>query len=669
MPRDIPIGNGSLLVNFDNRYRLRDLYWPHVGQENHTEGHPFRFGVWADGQFRWVGDDGWERTLDYIGQTLVTRVTLRHPELKLQLVCQDTVDFHEDLFVRQIDVHDEAGRDRQVRLFFAQDFHISGSHLGDTAYYEPERRAVLHYKGKRWFMINTTKEGAPPPTNGRGRIRLGVDQWAVGKKELQKHVGTWRDAEDGALSGNAVIQGSVDSVVALHLDVPAKGRARGWYWIAVGDSFVAVTRINRAVRRKTPQEFLERTHDYWKLWVTKEERAFADLPDEACRLYQRSLMILRTQIDDEGAILAANDFDIAHYGRDTYAYMWPRDGALVSAALIGSGYAEVTRRFFNFCHRVITEEGYLLHKYNPDGSLGSSWHGWYYEGEKRLPIQEDETALVLWALWRHFETFRDVEFVKPHYRGLIVRAADWMCRYRDEQSGLPRPSWDLWEERRGVHAWTVGATWAGLKAAANFAEAFGERALATHYRDVAAKMKSAAKKHLWAPDRGCFVRTINQGKGGTWKQDTTMDASLVGLWAFGMFAPDHPRIVATMKEMRNRLWVKTDVGGMARYEDDYYHQVSDDLDDVPGNPWFICTLWLAQWHVATAQKTEDLRPVLDLLDWATDHDLLSGVMAEQVHPHTNEPLSVSPLTWSHATLVQTVQDYLARLNHLRRQGS
>jgi hypothetical protein len=49
MPRDIPVGNGPLLVNFDLRHQLRDLYWPHVGQENHTAGHPFRFGVWVEG--------------------------------------------------------------------------------------------------------------------------------------------------------------------------------------------------------------------------------------------------------------------------------------------------------------------------------------------------------------------------------------------------------------------------------------------------------------------------------------------------------------------------------------------------------------------------------------------------------------------------------------------
>src|SRR5947199_7129209 len=34
------------------------------------------------------------------------------------------------------------------------------------------------------------------------------------------------------------------------------------------------------------------------------------------------------------------------------------------------------------------------------------------------------------------------------------------------------------------------------------------------------------------------------------------------------------------------------VGGVARYENDYYHRISNDIAAVPGNPWFICTLWL-----------------------------------------------------------------------------
>jgi len=45
---------------------------------------------------------------------------------------------------------------------------------------------------------------------------------------------------------------------------------------------------------------------------------------------------------------------------------------------------------------------------------------------------------------------------------------------------------------------------------------------------------------------------------------------------------------------------------------------------------------------------------------AAAHALPSGVMAEQVHPFTNEPISVSPLTWIHATFVLTVCEYLDR---------
>jgi oligosaccharide amylase len=657
MPRDIPIGNGSLLVNFDGQYRLRDLYWPYVGMENHTAGHPFRFGVWVDGRFCWISDEGWDRALDYAQDTLVTEVKLYHSDLALSLSCNDVVDFHENIYLRRMVVENQTDRPRQVRIFFNHDFHISNHAIGDTAYYEPERLAVFHYKGKRWFLANVAREIS-------GEWQLGVDQWAVGDKEAKGRQGTWRDAEDGQLSGNPIAQGSVDSTLALHLDIPEGGQATCWYWIAVGEKFEEVTRLNRIVRRKGPEVFLDRSRDYWSLWCTKELDSMETLPVEIRKLYRRSLLILRTQIDNQGAILAANDFDITRFGRDTYSYMWPRDGALVAGALIDAGYSEVTRRFFDFCHRVITEEGYLLHKYNPDGSLASSWHPWYVDGRKQLPVQEDETALVLWALWRHFDRFRDIEFVKPHFRGLVMRAADWMVNYRDPDSGLPCPSWDLWEEQRGVHAWTMSTTWAGLQAAASFAHAFGEDEAAARYRRASDEIRAAAETHLWSPDQERFVSTIKRNQVGEWDLDLRVDASLVGLWAFGMFDPTDPRIVATMNCLREQLWVKTDVGGMARYENDKYHQVSQDADRVPGNPWFICTLWLAQWHIASAQRRSDLEPALDLLHWASDHALPSGVMAEQIHPFSDRPLSVSPLTWSHATLVSVVQQYMEKMSQL-----
>lgn len=666
MPRDLPLGNGSLLVAFDDTYQIRDLYWPHVGQENHALGHVFHTGVWVDGHFRWLDDGQWERDLRYAQETLVTQVTLKHPDLNLTLAISDAVDFHENLLVRRFEVINLADHDRDVRLYFHHDFHIAGNEVGDTAYYEPERRAVFHYKGARWFLVNGAVEmedvnagpGWEPTSDTVEGLVVGVHQWACGLKEIHEFQGTWRDAEDGLLSSNAVAHGSVDSTAGLGINIPA-GETRTFFcWMAVGSNFETVVRINRIVRQRGPQTFLDRTTSFWRLWLGRHLPEFGDLPGKVRQQYLRSLLTIRTQADNHGAIIAANDSDISSSVRDTYSYMWPRDGALVAHSLNRAGYIDLPRAFFQFCARALTHQGYLLHKYNPDGTLASSWHPWTRDGEKDLPIQEDETALVLWALWEHFNRFGDVAFIKPLYRDLICPIADFLLGFRDPETGLPLPSYDLWEERHGVLAWTVGATWGGLEAAANFADAFGETARLQRYREAAGEIKGGAETLMWQPELDRFARMVNREPDGSWQVDGTVDASLVGLWQFGMYPADHPKIVATMKAIQQRLWVKTEVGGIARYEDDNYHQVSQDIKNVPGNPWFICTLWLAEWYAVTARTSNDLKRSLELLEWVADHALPSGVLAEQVHPYSNAPLSVSPLTWSHATFVATVQSYL-----------
>jgi GH15 family glucan-1,4-alpha-glucosidase len=119
-----------------------------------------------------------------------------------------------------------------------------------------------------------------------------------------------------------------------------------------------------------------------------------------------------------------------------------------------------------------------------------------------------------------------------------------------------------------------------------------------------------------------------------------------------------------MQAVRDQLWCKTDIGGVARYTNDYYHQVETDLAKVPGNPWFICTMWLGQHAVARAKRAADLEPARQILSWVAARQMPSGVLAEQVHPRTGAPLSVAPLTWSHATVVTLVQEYLDRCEAL-----
>lgn len=93
---------------------------------------------------------------------------------------------------------------------------------------------------------------------------------------------------------------------------------------------------------------------------------------------------------------------------------------------------------------------------------------------------------------------------------------------------------------------------------------------------------------------------------------------------------------------------------------DYYARVSDDLANVPGNPWIICTLWRAQWLIKTATSRADLEAPSDLLELANLCALPSGVLPEQTHPYTFVPLTVAPLTWSHSEVVETVYRWLQK---------
>ncbi|MBA2339308.1 MAG: glycoside hydrolase family 15 protein [Pyrinomonadaceae bacterium] len=656
MPRDIPVGNGTMLVAFDEQYQIRDLYFPHVGSENHSAGHPFRFGVWADGLFSWVSASDWTRALRYREQSLITEVLLTNATLKLELEVNDAVDFHENIFLRRIVVHDTSGvahGTREVRLFFHHDFYISESAIGDTAYFDPATLSLIHYKGQRYFSVSTD---APE----------GVETFATGRKNFRGAEGTWRDAEDGRLAESAIMEGSVDSTVGRTLHIAANESAEMFYWIAVGTSHGAVANLNRLVRERHPSALIKRTEDYWRAWANKNEIDFAELPAEVVRLFKRSLLLTRTQIDNGGAILAANDSDVTDRATDHYSYMWPRDGALVAHALDLAGYSSLTRSFFRFCASLITDEGYFLQKYNPDGSRASGWHAsWDARTKQRLaPIQEDETALVIWALWHHYDRFRDIEFVASLYRPLITRAADFLVRFRDEETKLPLPSWNLWEDRRGVHTFTCASVVGALRAAAKFAALFGENDLAATYSTAANEVQAAMRLHLFKPHLKRFARALMPSHDNQLHPDETVDASLFGVFYFEAFRPEEMEVQMTMRSVEERLWVKTETGGVARYEADGYMRAPETPSSVPGNPWFVCTLWLAEYYIAAARNTDDLKKALSLLEWTVARALPSGVLAEQVDAQTGAPLSVSPLTWSHATFVAAVMSYLKKLQTL-----
>lgn len=662
MPRDIPIGNGTLLAAFDFDYRIRDFYYPRVGKENHALGFPWRFGVWVDGVFSWVDRDEWTLSRNYVPDALVTDVVASHPRLPVRLRCHDAVDYEKNVLIRHVRVRNLATHTLDVRLFFHADINALENEIGDTVFFDPKNACVVHYKGPRYFMMSCTT-----PTE------LGVTEFAVGGKRHKGLEGTWKDAEDGELSGNPIAQGAVDSVIGLRL-APAPGQEVDcYYWMAVGNSYPQVEALHHFVIQTGPERLIERTVDYWRHWIAAADRDFFGLPTTLVEQYKRSLLILRTQIDNGGAVIAANDTDTWQFNLDTYSYMWPRDGAITAHTLDRAGYGGLSRRFLEFCTQtivrynysasILSETGFLMHKYNPDGSVGSSWHPWVRHDEMRFPIQEDETALVVWAIWQHYLQQRDIETIRPLYNPFVEQAADFLLSFRDHKTGLPLPSYDLWEERRGIFTYTTATVIAGLQAAAQLAMLFLRKEKAAAYEQGAREVQAALDRHLYCPNDQRYARGILFEE-GLQRRDAALDASLFGLVLFGGYDAGEPRVARTLDAVERALWVGGDVGGVARYEGDTY--CSPDRRRLPGNPWLVCTLWLSQYRTARARDLRSLEHALAPLHWAAQRALASGVLPEQVDPRTGDYLSVSPLTWSHATFVAAVLDYVDKAQVLRR---
>lgn len=646
--RSIVLSNGELCVALDERAQVRDIYYPHVGFEDHVRGHyVHRVGVWVDGTLSWLGEDSaWDITVSSEVDALASAVSARHAVLGVELTMTDIVYNERAVFIRRIGIKNTSDKNRVVKLFMAHQFEIYKSHGSDTAYFDPAAYALIHYKGRRVFLVSAMLDG------------VHFEDYACGRANFQGREGSHRDAEDGVLSKNAIEHGPADSILGLYGNY-APGQSRtAYYWIAAAESIQAAHELNEYVHTKKPEHMVRTALKYWHAWVGAYPWNFHGLSAEHVALFKRSLLAVRAHVDSGGGIIASVDSDMLQHGLDTYCYVWPRDAAYAAIALDLAGDDNVAKRFFEFSRSVLAPEGYFLHKYLPDGSLGSSWHPWVVGGMRQLPIQEDGTALVLIALRAHYAHSRDLEFIEQMYNPLVEKAADFLVHYRDEKTGLPKPSYDLWEEKRGCATYSAASVYGGLIAAAELSNLLGKDEHEKHYRDAAEDVKRAILEHLWDEERGVFRKMILPGA----EVDETVDiSSAYGVFAFGVLPSDDPKLKRAFAESVRRLSYGVEIGGLARYEGDQYYRTSG---NAAGNPWIITTLWYAEYLIAAAKNEHDLDRVRDIFTWVVKRAQPSGMLAEQVDPLSGAQLSATPLMWSHAGYVTAVLKYLDKLESL-----
>jgi GH15 family glucan-1,4-alpha-glucosidase len=232
-----------------------------------------------------------------------------------------------------------------------------------------------------------------------------------------------------------------------------------------------------------------------------------------------------------------------------------------------------------------------------------------------------------------------------------VKATEFLLNHRDSQTGLPIPTFDVWEEKSGVFTATTSMVCSALSCAAQFARVFYDSHRQNSLDEVVAQMKKSILTNLYDAELKRFVKAIYPDN----SRDTTIDSSLLMATLYGVFDHQNTAAKETIESIVNNLWINDGIGGLARYENDAYHRVSK---NVQGNPWPVCTLWLARWYCRTAESMTDLNKSLDLLTWVARTAMPSGLLAEQLNPFDARPISVSPLTWCHAEFVLAAVEYM-----------
>jgi glucoamylase len=598
-------GNSRLLAGLSEKGQLERLFWPRIDTPQNI-GHNWLGLVIDDEKTCWMSYKEWKSKQFYDGDTNILKTVLYHQKHQLEVVITDFAAPNKDLLVRQVRVINESKSKRRIQVMLYSEMMIGENHRYHTTVFLPEEKALWQFKQNSHFIIGSDQE---------------ISGFQCGK--------AMKNANKGRLELNRQAM-APDGALAWELGTVSHGEeAAITIYTAMGQSLEGIQDQLVSVRIAGYQRMEDECRDYWQEYLAKAGQVETG-NSQLDALYRRSLLVFHLMTDKEhGSMLAAPEFDEDFTTCGGYSYCWGRDAAYITYAIDRAGMKEAARCFYRWTIKAQNSNGAWEQRHYLDGAIAPNWG-----------LQVDETGSIIWGMWQHYLLNKE-EAALLEFWPSISLAAEFLVGFINENTGLPYSSMDLWEERSGEHTYSAVAVWAGLCAAAQTAEELGYSQQAKSWQQVSDRLKSTIEQRLWSEKDQCFLRGIYPQASGDIIEDGVVDVSLLGLvFPFAFLPADDPRMIATAKEVEKRL-TSPKVGGIKRYEDDEY---------IGGNPWILCTLWLALYYVELGNHAKAEK----LLKWAVQHQTHSGLLPEQVDRDTGKTAWVVPLTWSHAMLVLTV---------------
>lgn len=281
---------------------------------------------------------------------------------------------------------------------------------------------------------------------------------------------------------------------------------------------------------------------------------------------------------------------------------------------------------------------------NPDGKLDiSNWNRPQHDGPPLRAL-----ALLRWARTVAFDVELGAEVSALIRSDLAFTSKHWR-----------EPSFDIWEEEKGLHYYTLRVSAAALDEGAAWLQAGGDREKAQSYR-TEAEVISRTLDGFWLADEGHYrSRVLSSGTRSTKELDIAVILAAIHADGKGDAHTVHdPRMQATLMRLEalfdaaypinHRRSTRTGPA-MGRYAGDVYYS---------GGAYYFSSLGAAEFCFRAGGGAKDARVWVERGDayLATVRAFTpaSGELSEQFDQGTGAQTSAKHLAWSYAAFVSCI---------------
>ena len=587
MPVYLPtsiVGNINNLVTLGESGEIMAWFYPHKDAFQHiTSCLPcVYFGDGQKGQLHFCFEPVFSRDQQYLGDSNVLRTTLRSGDLQLEF--EDVMPENWPLLARRIRVSNTGDNRWNGGIYHLGDWKMGGHREGNGVRFDSSEQMVI--QNHREFALavggdalqshHLGKAGANWNNNARYALERGVlasNELEIG--DVNFALGFYVDLAPGE-SVERTLYFALGQSESLAKNVLNVGRARGFEWFK--DERVRLDSAHLERGLATLQNAAPVAEDAQNIGA-----AVYPLAPELLAAYKRSLLALPLLNGEEGAAVAAPEFDPEFISCGGYGYHWPRDGGEYVSGLLDAGYPEFASGFFGWCARHQDVRGLWHQRYHLNGESAPNWC---------LPpdtLQIDEVGAVGWAFGKTLSTLPDFP-ISDEFKRMLALSSDYLLSRLSEKTGVHLNAFDTWETFIGSFTYSNAAIYAHLVTAARVCDE-------PKFAVAASRVKSGVLRHFVRETNG--VRHLVRGFRQDGSPDETVDSANLGaIEPFGLLDltvdAELELAMGTLQIITEKLEVDWQgARAIRRFEGDEY---------VGGVPACVNTLWMARCCLRVADE-------------------------------------------------------------------